>query len=637
MAGLGDLVAVLTANTAPWSQGFAIADSTLGRFVSAASSKLSSIGSMVRAAMPSSSGGGFFSGLVGGLSSLGLVSNGIGAIKGALTGLSMPLTLAANAEKTEIAFTTMLKSAEKAKTLLGQLNSFAAATPFDQPGIVDAGRKLLAFGIDAKAIIPTLTALGDVAAGVDQPIGELAELFGKAKTQGTLMSEDINQLTGRGIPIIAALAKQFGVAESAIKDMASKGKINFSHLQKAFVTMTGKGGQFSGLMAAQSQSAGGLWSSLADNLGITFKEIGTSLIGGFNLKGLMTNSIGFLETFRSTWLPGISATIATIGTRFTDFTAGLVTSWGAWIMSSLSEIYAWGDTFQGAFSQFIQFAGDILGWWQGVFFAVASYFSNTWGDTFSEVTGMLSFMMRNWYTLLQIGVANVALFAVNSWAHVNAFFQNLVIWLKWLPGNWKSVMVTMADLLMTVFINMGKNIRGFFKSLWDFASGKGFKFETTALTDGFHNSIGQLPQLVEAAVSDSTPALDGMYDTLNHNEAEFAKKQAERIKAQTAAATAAPTPASAGSLADFLTKDTTAAKKPDGKKDKSENKAIEARSAEAFRLFRAAQGGPRSATDKIADNTAGTNKLLTQVLTQEQRQTTAIEKQKPPQVVAMRK
>jgi len=45
--------------------------------------------------------------------------------------------------------------------------------------------------------------------------------------QGRLFGEDINQLTGRGIPVIQELAKQFGVSESEVKKLVEQGKVGF--------------------------------------------------------------------------------------------------------------------------------------------------------------------------------------------------------------------------------------------------------------------------------------------------------------------------------------------------------------------------------------------------------------------------
>jgi hypothetical protein len=44
-----------------------------------------------------------------------------------------------------------------------QLASFAASTPFEMPGLVDAARTLMGVGVSAKQVIPTLTAYGDAA------------------------------------------------------------------------------------------------------------------------------------------------------------------------------------------------------------------------------------------------------------------------------------------------------------------------------------------------------------------------------------------------------------------------------------------------------------------------------------------
>src|SRR5688500_14945260 len=86
-----------------------------------------------------------------------------------LTGaLGQGLKLAADYEQAEISLTTMLGSAERAKSLLGELSSFAASTPFEFPELVAATTKLVAFGTEQAKILPTLTTLGDVAAGVNQ-------------------------------------------------------------------------------------------------------------------------------------------------------------------------------------------------------------------------------------------------------------------------------------------------------------------------------------------------------------------------------------------------------------------------------------------------------------------------------------
>jgi tape measure domain-containing protein len=175
------------------------------------------------------------------------------------------ISVGSMAESAEIAFATMLGSAEAGKAALEDLIDFAASTPFELPEVRSSGQMLLAFGIEAENMIETLRVLGDVSAGVSQPMGEIAEIYGKAKVQGRLFSDDIARLTGRGIPVTEELAKQFGVGTDKVKELVQAGKIGFPQIEKAFASMAGESGQFNNLMAKQAQTIGGKLSNLADN------------------------------------------------------------------------------------------------------------------------------------------------------------------------------------------------------------------------------------------------------------------------------------------------------------------------------------------------------------------------------------
>jgi tape measure domain-containing protein len=224
-------------------------------------------------------------------------------VGGAMTaGVSMPiigvaaaaLKGAAEMEQLEVGFTTMLRSADKAKALMEDLTEFSAATPFELPGVLKAGKMLLAYQVEAEDVQDTLRKLGDVAAGVGVPIEDMAFLFGTAKVQGRLFSADINQFTSRGVPIISALAKTMGVAEGSIKKMVEEGKVGFPELQNALDYLTTSGGQFEGLMAAQSQTLAGLFSTLKDTVGISLSTIGRSIVEAFDLRAKLGSALEVL-------------------------------------------------------------------------------------------------------------------------------------------------------------------------------------------------------------------------------------------------------------------------------------------------------------------------------------------------------
>lgn len=203
-----------------------------------------------------------------------LIANVFGKLTESIKGFAFgALQGAKDLEQLEISFTTMLGDADKAKKLINEITEAAKATPFELPELQRASKSLLAFGIEADDIIPTLIRLGDVSSGIGIRVEDIAEIYGKARVQGRLFAEDINQLTGRGIPIIAQFAKQLGVAESEVKGLVEQGIIGFPQLEQAFKDMTGEGGQFEGLMAAQSESLAGIQSNIADTINVMSTDI----------------------------------------------------------------------------------------------------------------------------------------------------------------------------------------------------------------------------------------------------------------------------------------------------------------------------------------------------------------------------
>lgn len=205
------------------------------------------------------SGGGLF----GGKMLVGLGAAAAGAY-GAFRMLQPAFDKAMGMEDAETSFGVMLKSGARARSLLKELQSFGDSTPFEFPEIQSSARSLVAFGVQQGDVIKKLRMLGDISSGVGQPMGELAEIYGKIKVQGRVFAEDINQLQGRGIPVVQALAKQFGVNESAIRGMVQKGKIGFEEIDGALQSMTARGGIFFGMTEKQSKNVSGLLSTLRD-------------------------------------------------------------------------------------------------------------------------------------------------------------------------------------------------------------------------------------------------------------------------------------------------------------------------------------------------------------------------------------
>lgn len=186
-------------------------------------------------------------------------------------------------QQLEVAFTTMLGSAEKSRALMMQATQTAATTPFGLQEVAGGFKQLLAYGLEMEKVNDTIVRLGDIAAGLSIPLGDLVNLYGTTMTQGRLFTQDMRQFMGRGIPIVDELAKQFGVTKDKVAELVTAGKVGFPEVEKAIIAMTSNGGKFGGLMEAQSKTIVGQLSNIEDAIDGMFNEIGQSSEGMINL------------------------------------------------------------------------------------------------------------------------------------------------------------------------------------------------------------------------------------------------------------------------------------------------------------------------------------------------------------------
>ena len=217
-------------------------------------------------------------------------------------------------QQLEVAFNTMLGSADKADALMAQLVRTAAITPFDMESVSQGAKQLLAYGMEAENVNETLIRLGDIAAGLSMPLNDLVYLYGTTMAQGRLYTQDLNQFTGRGIPMIEELAKVFGVAESKVKDLVEAGKVGFPEVQKVIENLTGEGSKFGGLMEEQSKTVTGQIRNIEDDIASMFNDIGKQSEGVINttLSGV-TYMVEHYEQFGRV-LMGLVATYGTYRT-----------------------------------------------------------------------------------------------------------------------------------------------------------------------------------------------------------------------------------------------------------------------------------------------------------------------------------
>lgn len=177
-------------------------------------------------------------------------------------------------ENLQIAFETMLGSKAKADKLMADVTRLAATTPFSLTEVSQGVKQLLAYQESQETVIETTTRLGNISAGLSVPIGRLIMAYGQVRAKGKLMGDDLRQFTEAGVPMIAELAKHFGVAESEISKMVETGRVGFADVQGVIRNLTDEGGMFFNLMEKQSKSLTGMVSNLGDAWDRMLNDIG---------------------------------------------------------------------------------------------------------------------------------------------------------------------------------------------------------------------------------------------------------------------------------------------------------------------------------------------------------------------------
>ncbi|MGW5720772.1 tape measure protein [Amycolatopsis sp. NPDC003865] len=194
---------------------------------------------------------------------------GVGAV-------TMGIKFDAAQESAVMAFTTMLHSGQQARDFMAQLTQFASQTPFDLPGVTSAAQKLMAFGFQARDVLPTLTAIGDAVSGMGgsaEEIDRVTLAIGQMSAKGKVQSDEILQLTEAGIPALRILANQYGVTTAKMQDMVTKGLVPSGEaipkllqgIEQGTKGAAGDTTAFAGMMSQQATTLTGVWSNFTDN------------------------------------------------------------------------------------------------------------------------------------------------------------------------------------------------------------------------------------------------------------------------------------------------------------------------------------------------------------------------------------
>ena len=288
-------------------------------------------------------------------------------------------------QQNAIAFETMLGSAEKARTLLQDVSTFAAKTPFDLPEVVEGAKRLLAYNVSAEKIIPTFRMLGDIAAGVGRDkLPFLITALGQVQAKTKLSGEELLQFTETGVPLVAELARVTGFSAAQIVGDTARLGISYGQVEEALRSMTSEGGKFYGLMERQSTTFDGTVSNLRDN----FNQMAMEIIGVSNDGTIRDGSI-FQRLSQAAqtlldWTNQNRAAIERFGTQLLDSLANVFTQQVLPALQRFGELAA-------AYLSSPQFQNDLKVWGERAW-TIANAFATLvgWASQAIDLTAKLA-------------------------------------------------------------------------------------------------------------------------------------------------------------------------------------------------------------------------------------------------------
>ena len=217
---------------------------------------------------------------------------GVAGLVGAFTAaqaIKFVFTKTAELETQTRSLQTLTGSVEQAKKMIAELQQLGAVTPFTSSELIDAAKRLQAFGVEGEKVVETTRRLADVSGATGAELQGLVTAYGQVQAKGRLQGEELLQFQERGIALQEELRKMYGLSGDEFQKALSKGRIGAEAVEVAIIRLTDKGGKYANGAIAQSTTLAGKFSTLMDGIESVAKKIGEVLKPA--LQGILDLSI----------------------------------------------------------------------------------------------------------------------------------------------------------------------------------------------------------------------------------------------------------------------------------------------------------------------------------------------------------
>ena len=368
-----------------------------------------------------------------------------------------------------------------------QINDYASElqslTNFEGDATVGAAAMMTRFeNIKGDMFFSTLDASADLAAVMGGDLVSATNLFGKAMDNPT---EGLSKLKKAGIAFTEAEEQQIKSLQESGDLIGAQGMI----LDKAQ-------SKFGGAAKAMADP----WTIAKNGIGDVSEMIGSLLAPAFDVvaRGI-TIATDFIGGFGETFLEvGVEAAawMTVLGEAWLVFAEGVWTAIEP-VINEVSSLFQW-------------LFGDIIG---------------SGGMSFQEMGIEAIVVMTNITGIIQLAAMQWGL-AVVEFANdtVFMFTDKLPAVVSWFADNWTDILFTAVDYTLTIFINLGQNIRNMWSAVLEFIKGNGFEFDWTPLTEGARSAISKLPDIPERVSTEFEKSMKSNIDATSQGLGESMEK-----------------------------------------------------------------------------------------------------------------
>ena len=255
-----------------------------------------------------------FGGITGAIGKLGIAFAGIQAAQ-------FIFAKTAELESQTRSLQTLTGSAEKAGQIIKQLQDLGAVTPFTSTELIDAAKRLQAFGVEGNKVVETTKRLADVSGATGAELQGLVTAYGQVQAKGRLQGEELLQFQERGVALQKELQKMYGLSGEELQKALSKGQISAEAVEVAIIRLTNAGGKYANGAIAQSDTLNGKFSTLQDGIEALAKKIGTTLSP--QIKNIINLAISGIEQINALFATGLKGDYSRrIAVASTQMTAG---------------------------------------------------------------------------------------------------------------------------------------------------------------------------------------------------------------------------------------------------------------------------------------------------------------------------